>query len=133
MNIVNLTPHPLLFSRECPRCQGTALRDSGEPLLGPCGECEDGLILDTIPSSGVARCEAVEEEVGSFAGLPIVITRFGKVVGLPEPGTTCETVYVVSAITAQACAARRDVFIPARPIRDAQGRIVACRALGRIA
>lgn len=43
-----------------------------------------------------------------------------------------ETVYVVSSITAQAVPHRRDVFVPARLIRDEQGRIIACAALGRV-
>jgi hypothetical protein len=99
--IVNLTPHPLVFA--------------------------DRRIVE---SSGVARCTQTDVEIGSFAGLPIVVTQFGEVVGLPEPVEG--TAYVVSSITAQACKGRMDVFVPARPIRDAQGRIVACGALGRI-
>ncbi len=100
--IVNLTPHPLVFA--------------------------DGR---TIESSGIARCSQTDEEVGTFAALPIVITRFGSVVDLPEPVEG--TAYVVSSITAQACAGRMDVFVPSRPIRDAQGKIIGCGALGRIA
>ena len=100
--IVNLTPHPLEFS--------------------------NGL---TIQSTGIARCEAVESEIGTTDGLPIVVTTFGQVVGLPEPQDG--VIYVVSSITAQACKGREDVFVPARPIRDEKGRIVGCAALGRIA
>ena len=120
--IVNLTPHPLVLEIEDKR--GT-----------------EGVILRTIDSSGIARCESTETEIGTFAGLPIVRTTFGAVVGLPapEPGVA----YVVSSITAQAVEAasswdgdvhygRDDVYVPARPVRDGQGRIVACRALGRI-
>ncbi len=110
--IVNLTPHPLVFA--------------------------DGR---TIESSGVARCSQHDEEVGCFAGLPIVITKFGGVVDLPDPVE--DTVYVVSSITAQSVAdanqyqtdaskLRNDVYVPARPIRDEKGRIVGCGALGRI-
>jgi hypothetical protein len=99
--IVNLTPHPLVFA--------------------------DGR---TIESSGIARCTQTDEEVGQFADLPIVVTRFGGVVDLPAPIEG--TAYVVSSITAQACVGRMDVFVPGRPIRDAQGRIIGCGALGRI-
>ncbi len=99
--IVNLTPHPLVFA--------------------------DGR---TIESSGVARCTQTDNDIGTFAGLPIVVTEFGGVVDLPDPVEG--TAYVVSSITAQACKGRTDVFVPSRPIRDALGRIVGCGALGRI-
>ena len=99
--IVNLTPHPLVFS--------------------------DGRIIE---SSGVARCTQSDREVGTFAGLPVVVTTFGAVIDLPAPAEG--TAYVVSSITAQACKGRMDVFVPSRPIRDAQGRITGCGALGRI-
>lgn len=119
MTIVNLTPHPLVIERAGVR--------------------------ETIPSSGIARCATTERVVGDIEGIPIVITEFGAVEGLPDPGMRknprcpgefhlCpeEVVYVVSSITAQAVPDRKDVFVPARPIRDEQGRIVACSALGRI-
>jgi hypothetical protein len=144
-NIVNLTPHPLVFA--------------------------DGR---TVESSGIARCEATETEVGAMDGIPIVITAFGAVTGLPPRSFHCEdcgyiapresfragsedtcpncgsgevehAVFVVSSITAQAVRdaangpqgeigenVRHDVFVPARPVRDDKGRIVACGALGRI-
>jgi hypothetical protein len=111
--IVNLTPHPLVVAvPENPDDIGTM-----EALV-------------EIPSSGIARCETTEVEVGTFADMPIVVTTFGAVVNLPEPQDG--VAYVVSSITAQACRGRQDVFVPARPVRDAQGRITACRALGRI-
>jgi hypothetical protein len=120
MKIVNLTPHPLEF-RSTPDCL---------PLR--------------IESSGIARCEATETAVGGIHGMfpsadgvnpddtviPIVTTKFGAVDGLPAPVEG--TIYVVSSITAQSCPERSDVFVPAQPIRDAQGRIVACAALGRV-
>ena len=100
-NIVNLTPHPLVFS--------------------------DGRVVE---SSGVARCTQSDREIGTFGGLPVVVTAFGDVVDLPAPVEGIA--YVVSSITAQACKGRTDVFVPSRPIRDAQGRIIGCGALGRI-
>jgi hypothetical protein len=87
----------------------------------------DGRIIE---SSGIARCAQVDEVIGNIAGLPVVVTRFGEVYDLPDPVEGA--VYVVSSITAQACKGRLDVFVPARPLRDAQGRITGCAALGRI-
>jgi hypothetical protein len=104
MNIINLTPHPLV------------LEHHGENM--------------TIESSGIARCATTETEVDIIDGIPIVTTQFGMVTGLPDPAPG--VVYVVSSITAQAVPDRADVFVPARPVRDEKGRIIACRALGRI-
>jgi hypothetical protein len=145
MTIINLTPHPLVLE----------IRRTEEPM-------SDDRTYQTVESSGIARCEATETEVDILTlersaescgdcsdvdnqsygwrcvrcnrekaqSIPVVTTRFGAVTGLPDP---CEgVVYVVSSITAQAVPDRRDVFVPARPVRDEKGRIVACRALGRI-
>ena len=152
MKIINLTPHPLVLRRKCSNCAGTG--DDGQ----------DGrAIEETIPSSGVARCATVETECGALYGMPVVVTKYGAIEGLPDPkfpcghnvvplkssrwpgatghelgykctqcGAVTETIYVVSSITAQECPGRADVFVPARPVRDAAGRIVACEALGRI-
>jgi hypothetical protein len=104
LNIINLTPHPLVL------------------------ETENSTI--TIESSGIARCKAIETEADHIDGVPIVTTQFGAVTGLPDPAP--DVVYVVSSITAQAVPDRQDVFVPARLVRDDKGRIVACRAFGRI-
>jgi len=181
MKIVNLTPHPLVIQRQRPVHNGAP--------------ADLEIYAETIPSSGLARCATVETVVGSVDGIPIVITTFGAVEGLPPFRAVCtaclncedageqewgycrvcggniepneascdsgsdflgfcdfaravegvpqerddaprpvrvETIYVVSSITAQAVRNRPDVFVPARPVRDEQGRIVACTALGRI-
>jgi len=127
--IVNLTPHPLVIQRTCPLCNGQGCEDSR-------GECQQGVITETIESSGIARVEATETVVGEFAGVPVVTTEFGRVTGLPdqmfEPGSG----FVVSSIAAQAAIRenpfRIDIFVPARPVRDEKGRIIACTALGRL-
>ena len=38
----------------------------------------------------------------------------------------------VSSLVAARCNDRTDVFIPNEPIRDAEGRIVGCKSLGRV-
>jgi hypothetical protein len=100
MKIVNLTPHPLV------------------------------LVGRTIESSGIARCEQVDREIGDVDGIPVVRSHFGAVGGLPEP--EYGTIYVVSSITAAAVPEREDVFVPARPVRDEQGRIVGSMALATL-
>lgn len=143
MTIVNLTPHPLEFrsSRDCFCVAGPDLKAE------TCGFCGGSRVIGAVlrfESSGIARCEAKDTAIGGIHGLfptsdgvhpddtviPIVVTEFGAITGLPAP--LKDTIYVVSSITAQACPERDDVFVPAQPIRDAQGRIVACAALGKI-
>lgn len=58
----------------------------------------------------------------------IAVTRavYGDITGLPEPQEG--VIYIVSALVALA-ARREDVLFPGPAIRDAEGRIVACRGL----
>lgn len=107
IDIINLTPHTIHIMPD-----------------GPDGQ------ITTIPSSGEARAQTTREKAGTINGIQVYRTRFGAVEGLPESqeGTT----YIVSSITAQAVPHRDDVFIPDDIVRDEQGRVIGCRALGRI-
>ena len=112
MNIVNLTPHALNLMPEGPN--------------GP---------TTTIPPSGqVARCATSRVQVDTVTvdgiTVPVNQTRFGEVSGLPDPQP--DTIYVVSALVAQAVPDRQDVFIVDDAVRDEQGRIIGCRALAHI-
>jgi hypothetical protein len=62
--------------------------------------------------------------------VPVNQTRFGEVFGLPEPQP--DTIYVVSALVAQAVPDRSDVFVVDDTVRDEQGRIIGCRALAHV-
>lgn len=210
MTIINLTPHPLVIQRStrmpvtCEKIYtndlstglyispdartvcGGALVVSETAVEGAleCNRCHTYTIpipvTETIPSSGIARCETTDEVIGNFNGIPIIKTKFGRLVGLPDEVLICqysgdrmdpvpsrgyydggntedpwekyrsaegmacghphecqcagrhETVYVVSSIAAQAVPERKDIFVPARPVRDEAGRIIACAALGRL-
>jgi len=100
MKIVNLTPHDIVVR-------------SGEDFV-------------TIPSSGVARCVEGRAELGSISGTNIKLfeVSHGKVEGLPEP--QADTIFVVSAIVAQAVPDRNDVYSPSGLVRDAEGRVIGC-------
>ncbi|MBT9260183.1 MAG: hypothetical protein KM310_10615 [Clostridiales bacterium] len=109
MKIVNLTPHAL------------------------------NLITDarsvTIPPSGtVARVSVTRETVGAIevdgVSIPVNHTVYGAVEGLPTPAP--DTVYVVSALVAQAVPGRDDVLIVDDLVRDDQGRVVGARALAKV-
>ena len=110
MKIVNLTPHAINF-------------------LG----AENRVIL-AVPSSGVARAAQRRESIGTIDAdgvtLPVTRSVFGAVDGLPAP--EAGTIYVVSAITAQAVPEREDVFIVDDSVRDENGRIIGVRGLAHV-
>lgn len=109
MEIRNLTPHAI-------------------HVLG-----EDNQVVPTLPASGVvARAATSRSCVGTVDvdGVAVNATSFGDVTGLPDPQPG--VAFVVSAITAQAVRDRDDVFIVDDSVRDADGRIIGCRALARV-
>jgi len=107
--IVNLTPHEL------------KLHDEG------------GRLVATVPPSGqVARVRTSAVRVGEAAeGVPLFVTEFGDVEGLPAPKP--DTIYVVSGLVRShpQVAAREDVYSPGRLLRDEQGRVVGAVGLTR--
>ncbi len=111
MTIRNLTPHAI-----------NLLNDNNE------------VIITIEPSGIIARAaqtkELVEELCIYGMTIPVYESTFGKVENLPEPEE--DTIFVVSALTAQACKGRNDIYITDNPVRDDQGRIIGCRSLGRI-
>ena len=112
MNIVNLTPHALNFMPQGP----------------------DGPVVTIPPSGQVARCAVNRVQVDTVTvngiTVPVNRTQFGAVTGLPDPQP--DTIYIVSAVVAQAVPERQDVFIVDDTVRDEQGRIIGARALAYI-
>ena len=82
-------------------------------------------ILTVEPSGVVARARQARTLCGNIAGIPVNQCAYGTVQGLPERAK--ETIYVVSAITAQACPERENVYIV-----DDSVRIIGVRALAHI-
>ncbi len=87
------------------------------------------------PSGTIARCKVERKEIDSFIfgwdiTIPLTKTRFGEVEGLPEPKEG--VIYIVSNIVAQAVPHRDDVFFPDDLVRDENGKVIGCRALGKI-
>lgn len=107
MKIINLTPHSISFLSE------------------------DNSVLATVePSGTIARASQTRDRVSEVNGIPVNRCSYGAVTGLPDPQP--ETIYLVSALTAQACRDRNDVFIMDDAVRDENGRIIGCRAIARI-
>ncbi len=107
VNIINLTPHAITF-----------VDDNDKPIL----------IVE--PSGNLARVSVRTEHVGSINNIPITVSVFGEVEGLPDPNN--DTIFLVSSLVAQRVRNRDDVFIPNESVRDLNGRIIGCRSLGRI-
>ena len=107
MTIINLTPHAITF------------------LDG------NNSVLATIEPSGVvARASQTRERVSEVNGIPVNQCSYGAVIGLPDPQDG--TIYLVSALTAQACRNRSDVFIVDDAVRNESGQIIGCRAIAHI-
>ena len=84
--------------------------------------------VQTIESSGVARCATNKKTVSHINGIPVNSTTFGQVENLPAPAD--DTVYIVSRLVLSACPDRQDLVVPDDLVRDSQGRIIGCRAFG---
>lgn len=112
MRIINLTPHALNFMPQGP----------------------DGPVVTIPPSGQVARCAVNRVQVDTVTvngiTVPVNRTQFGAVTDLPDPQP--DTIYIVSAVVAQAVPERQDVFIVDDTVRDEQGRIIGARALAHI-
>jgi hypothetical protein len=97
--LINLTPHTVVIV--------------GGPSIPPSGE--------------VARVSSKSVPVKEVAGVQIVQTTFGEVVGLPAAAEG--TYYVVSALVRTALPSRTDLLSPGDLVRDATGNVVGCRNL----
>lgn len=109
INIINLTPHAITF------------------LAG-----EESITIP--PTAPAARVSTISPQYGTLAAdglvLPLVVTEFGEVVGLPE--SQKDTIYLVSRLVLDAVKfSRGDVYTPHDLIRDNEGNIIGCRALSR--
>ncbi|WP_053958111.1 hypothetical protein [Sulfobacillus thermosulfidooxidans] len=109
MNLINLTPHAIHF-----------MANETTLTIEPCGT--------------VARCAVTRHVTGYLTiqgvTIPVTRTQFGAVEGLPNPAP--DTLYIVSALVAQACPDRDDLVIPDDTVRDDAGRIIGCRALAHV-
>lgn len=83
-----------------------------------------------FPASGyVARCSHTTMTVDTVEGIPVNVTTFGDVTGLPDPVEGVN--YIVSNLVAQSVKGRTDVFFPCGAVRNIKGVIVGCKALSR--
>ena len=109
VTLVNLTPHPLRL-----------VFDSGETHEVPPAN-EPARVVDRRGARELVDTDAGRVEVSDVAS-------GGEVVGLPPASEG--VLLVVSRVTASAVR-RADLVFPLDEVRDDEGRVVGCRALGR--
>ena len=110
MKFINLTPHAIHIIVE------------GKPTI-------------TIEPSGIIpRLKEQQEEIGKFEIegeiIPVMRKGYGEDEGMPASHPL--TVYIVSALLAQAMPYRDDLYIPNDTVRDEKGRIIGCKSFARI-
>jgi hypothetical protein len=108
-NIINLTPHRINIVDE------------------------EGNVVKIFESSGVARAAQNDVQIGMLEGIPIIETKFGEPVDLPEYNQG--TYYIVSALTAKAASLSgrntRDLLLTGKTVRNSDGQIIGCQALAK--
>ena len=149
VKVINLTPHPITittaFCDETIESSGISRCETIETVLGYIGglpiiETEFGAI-DGLPDAAIccttrlaegevcgihpARSAVYDETF--YEGIVPVCAHCGG-----DPDNHIPVIFVVSYIVAQACSTRRDVFFPARTVRNADGQVSACTALGQV-
>ena len=83
------------------------------------------------PSCGtVPRVSSIELPVEGDYPFEAVTVEYGDIQNLPAP--EAGVILVVSKMCCDAAPNRRDLWYPARLVRDEQGRIVGCDALARL-
>lgn len=99
MNLINLTPHPIVIS--------------GHETIDPSGY---------IARVNLQLCQA-----GEVNGIPLMVSKNLGVCNLPDPQP--DTMYIVPSLVRQQVPERTDLCSPAKLIRNAHGGVVACSAL----
>lgn len=111
MHLMNLTPHDIVLVK----------------LNQATGEYDE---LFRLPKSPLpARVEMSESLVGEAGGVEVYQANFGDVTNVPSANGVG---YIVSRLVAERLPERHDLLIPHKTVRDANGKIVGCRAFARL-
>jgi hypothetical protein len=79
------------------------------------------------PSGDVARCNSHTIDAGTVYGIPVIETRITGISGVPEPQSGVG--YIVPSMVRVQFPKRRDLYSPAKFIRDKNGSITGCMSL----
>ncbi len=85
---------------------------------------------ETIPSSGVARCEEITLGTTQVGGIKVDSRIYGKTVGLPDQQE--DICLIVSHIVAQNNPNRSDLFWPGALKRDDHGNVIGVESLNQL-
>ena len=105
MELVNLTPHPIVVYTE----------DGVRAVLEPSGVVAR---MDTVPKA------TVDQEFEGVGTVPVVALTYDTVKGLPNPAPG--RYYIVSAVVADQVK-RPDLLVPHPLVRDDNGNVIGCR------
>lgn len=127
MRLVNLTPHTINIY------QVTDLVEIGKPGSNqwalPYGDAPQPIRV--IPSEGTPatapRVGVNHVPAGAVAGVPLFRAAFGEVYNLPAPVEG--TIYIVSALVANAAPDRKDLATVLGGVKDTAGRVCGCVGL----
>ena len=107
--IVNLTPHPF------------TVVTGGQAVLTVPPESTSARLAETQPQVTTLVVDGVD--------IPVYTTEYGEVSGLPDPQDG--VVYLVSQMVVAALPGRRDLYFPAKVVRDDSGRIIGAEGITR--
>lgn len=122
--ILNYTPHQVIILS--PECCDYDMRSKSYKLRG------NPKVVATFPPQVICpRCTLIERESDPIEGIPTVTTHIEKLCDLPKAKP--DTYLIVSAIVANQGRnkGRKDLLVPSRLVRNEDGFVVGCLALGR--
>ena len=90
---------------------------------------ENGEVLKTFESEGLARVSSEEKVVEVVDGIPMSETTFGAVEGLPSEEE--DTLLIVSRLVLSQCPDWKDLRAPGMQVRDEEGHVIGCKTLAR--
>lgn len=90
----------------------------------------NGEYVEYPPCGTVPRVSTVELPIGNDYPFTAVKVEYGDVQDLPDEEE--DVILIVSKMCADARPARKDLWYPARLVRDEAGRIVGCDALAHL-
>lgn len=79
---------------------------------------ENGTLIKSYPSRGVATCNTEQKLVHTIDGVPIFGKRYKPILGLPTQSVDNDKIYIVDAEVAEACRDTRfDLVTPVEPVK----------------
>ena len=118
IQLINLTPHPV----------NLRLADGRVVTIDPALPEEETPRL--VISDGQATALAVAGPDGESTVVPVKVGGRVTAIDPPLPDPVPGTVHIVARVVAAQASERDDLVWPDDLIRDGQGRVVGCRALG---